>query len=71
MCNNYLWNVCAKYKNFESEIHRNYEMLRVFQGSFKESFRKFLGNFMEILYKIYEDLRSIEKTSTKFVRNIG
>ncbi len=39
-----------------------------FQLSFVESFRKFKG---EILYKIYENLRSNEKILRIFVRNIG
>ncbi len=50
-----------KYKNFESEIRRNYETLWIFQVIFEESFQKFWGNFMEILHKIYENLRSIQK----------
>ncbi len=69
--NNYLRNFCVKYKNFESEIRRNYEMLKIFRVSFEESFRKFRGNFMKISYKIYDNLRSIEKILRKFVRNIG
>ncbi len=36
-------------------------MLRKFPVSFEESSRKFWGNFMETLYKTYENLRSIEK----------
>ncbi len=40
-------------------------MLRIFQQSFEEIFRKFRGN------KIYKNLRSIEKILRKFVRNIG
>ncbi len=37
----------------------------------KDSFRKFQGNFMEISYKIYENLRSIENNLRKFVKSIG
>ncbi len=40
-------------------------MLSIFQVSFEESFRKFQGNFMKILYKMYENLRSIEKIKKK------
>ncbi len=43
----------VKYKHFESEIHRSYEMLRIFQVSFEENFQKFWRNFMEISYKIF------------------
>ncbi len=43
----------------------------IFQVSFEESFQKFQGSFMEILYTTYENLRSIEKILRKFVRNIG
>ncbi len=69
--NNHLWHFCVKYKNFESEIRRNYNVLRIFSVSFVESFQKFRRNFIEISYKIYENLRSIEKILKKFVRNIG
>ncbi len=43
----------------------------VLQVSFEEGFQKFWGNFLEISYKIYENLRSIEKILRKFVGNIG
>ncbi len=69
--NNYLWNFCVKYKNFENEILKSYEMLWIFSVSFEESFWKFRGNFLEISYKIYENLRSTETILRKFVRNIG
>ncbi len=46
-------------------------MFLIFQVSFEESFRKFRGNFIKISYKIYKNLRSIEKILRKFVRNIG
>ncbi len=46
-------------------------MLWIFQVSFEESFWKFQGNFMDISYKIYENLKSIENILRKFVRNIG
>ncbi len=65
-----LWIFCIKYKNFESEIHRNYKMLWIFQVSFEE-FPKIPENFMEISYKIYKNLRSTEKIFRKFVRNFG
>ncbi len=43
----------------------------IFQVSFEESFQKVRENYMEISYKIYENLLSIEKILRKFVRNIG
>ncbi len=46
-------------------------MLWMFRVSFEESFQKFRGNFMEILYKVYKKLRSIEKSIRKFDRHIG
>ncbi len=46
-------------------------MLWMFLVSFEGSFQNFGGNFMEILYKIYKNLISIEKILRKFVRNIG
>ncbi len=64
--NNYLWNFCVKYQNFESEICRNYEMLWIFQVSF----RKFWGNFMESSHKIYKKIRFIEKILRKYVRKL-
>ncbi len=46
-------------------------MLWIFQVGFEGSFQRFWANFMEISYKIYENLRRIEKILRKFVRNIG
>ncbi len=69
--NNYLWHFCIKYKNFESEIRKNYKIVWIFQVSFVESFQKFRLNFMEISYKVYENLNSIVIILRKFVRNIG
>ncbi len=63
--------VRASKKKDKAEIRGNYEMLWIFQVSFEKSFRKFWGNFMETLYKIYENLRSIEKVLRKFVINVG
>ncbi len=56
MYNNYLWNFCVKYTNFDSEIHRNYEMW-IFRVSFEESFWKFQESFMEISYTIQDQLK--------------
>ncbi len=58
MYNNYSRNFCVKYKDFESEIYRNYKMW-IFPVSFEESFWKFRGTFMEISYKIYENFKKI------------
>ncbi len=38
---------------------------------FRYVLRKVSENFGEISYKIYENLKSIEKILRKFVRNIG